>query len=117
MPPIILSMGLEETCIEKIAEHWSSSQLGVMPQVASLVEQIRSEAPALIVLGSDGKRADDGMAIVREIRSMHELLPNILISRHSSEVRAISALKAGVTDYFKYPIPYPQLFRSIDRLA
>jgi DNA-binding NtrC family response regulator len=86
-------------------------------QATSLVKRIRSEPPALIVLGANGKRTGDGLAIVRKIRSIHNSLPIILISRYSSEARAISALRAGATDYFKHPIPYPQLFRSIARLA
>jgi DNA-binding NtrC family response regulator len=119
MPPTIVTAGLEDQCIEKIARLCSSSQLGVIPQIqpASLVKRIQSEPPALIVLGADGRHTDDGMAIIRKIRSVHDSLPIILISRHSSEARAISALRAGVSDYFKYPIPYPQLFSSINRLA
>ncbi len=119
MPPTVLPAGLEDKCFERIAGQCSSSRLGVMPQVqvTSLVKWIQSKPPALIVLGANGKRTDDGLAIVRKIRSIHNSLPIILISRHSSEARAISALRAGVTDYFKYPIPYPQLFSSISRLA
>jgi DNA-binding NtrC family response regulator len=119
MPPIIITAGLEDKCHKKIAGQWSSSRHGVMVQVqvASLVKRIRSEPPALIVLGADGKRTNDGMAIVRKVRSANDALPIILISRYSSEARAIAALRSGVTDYFKYPIPYAQLFQSIDRLA
>jgi DNA-binding NtrC family response regulator len=119
MPPTLLTAGLEDKCCKKIAEQWSSSNRGVMVQVtvASLVKRIQSEPPDLVVLGTDGKRPDDGIDTIRKIRSINGAIPIILISYHSCEARVISALRAGVSDYFKYPIPYPQLFRCIDQLA
>lgn len=119
MPPTILTAGLEERCFERIAGQCSSSQLSVTPQmqVTSLVKRVQIGPPALIILGANGKHTDNILATARKIRSIHKSLPIILISRHSNEARAISALRAGVTDYFKYPIPYPKLLRTIDRLT
>lgn len=119
MPPTVLTVGLEEECFRRIFAQCSSSQLGVLSHVqgAALEKQLRFKPPALIILGTHGKRTDDGMAVARKIRSIDSSIPIILISRHSCEARAISALRAGVTDYYKYPVPYPQLFYSINRLA
>jgi PleD family two-component response regulator len=44
------------------------------------------------------------MAVARKIKSIDSSIPIILISRHSCEVRVIKALRAGVTDYYKYPV-------------
>jgi DNA-binding NtrC family response regulator len=41
--------------------------------------------------------------MARDVREKNPTAPIILLNRHSSEERAIAALRAGVTDYFKTP--------------
>ncbi len=56
------------------------------------------------------------MPLVRKIKYYHPQWPIILITRKSSEERAIAALKAGVTDYYKFPLSYDHLSKTIKAL-
>lgn len=69
----------------------------------------------LAVLGSSQNGGWDGLDLVDEIRRRDRRLPIILIGTHSSEERVITALRAGVKDYFKRPYSLDELLASIQR--
>ncbi len=76
---------------------------------------IHNQNVALIIISSYKEGTCDGLDSVAEIRRHHRQIPIILITRYSSEARAIAALRAGVSDYLKLPLSYQELLASIKR--
>lgn len=70
---------------------------------AGVLHSWQTVRPAVLVIGPSSVGTSDGLDMARDIRQRDPTLPIILINRHSSEDRAIAALHAGVTDYFKPP--------------
>jgi DNA-binding NtrC family response regulator len=69
----------------------------------------------LVIIGSFGDNSMDGLKTVAQIRRQDREVPLFLITRNSSEARVIAALRAGVTDYFKWPVSYEELIASVNR--
>lgn len=67
----------------------------------------------LAIICSQQENADDALQAARRIRSFSRQLPVILITVHSSIEHVISAMRAGVSDYFRTPLPYRELIASI----
>lgn len=67
----------------------------------------------IILSCSSHRLADEILKIPKEIRRYSSRVPIILITRYSSEELAISALKAGVNDYFKVPFSNEAILESI----
>ncbi len=65
----------------------------------------------LVIIGSFG----DGLKTVAQIRRQDSKVPLFLITKNSSEALVIAALRAGVTDYFKWPVSYEELIASVNR--
>ena len=71
--------------------------------------------PDLAIIDSHGNDAVEDLETVRLLRQQHRGIPVFLIVRQSSEGKAVAALRAGVTDYFKRPFLYQELLESINR--
>ena len=69
----------------------------------------------LVIIGSFGDNSMDGLKTVAQIRRQDREVPLFLITRNSSEALVIAALRAGVTDYFKWPVSYEELIASVNR--
>ena len=82
---------------------------------AATITSWQSRLPNLAIIGSAIDGRWDGLDLVKRIRATDKAIPLILITRQSSESRAIAALKLGVNDYFKWPINYNELLNSIKR--
>lgn len=74
---------------------------------------LQSGIPELVIIGSSHEHDRDGMKFAAQIRQHNRRIPIILLSRQSSEVRILAALRAGVTDYFKVPFSYDEILASI----
>jgi DNA-binding NtrC family response regulator len=72
--------------------------------------------PDLVIICSSEKISENGLKRARALRHEEKNLPIILITRFSSEARAIAALRAGVTDYFKLPLSNDAVVKSIRAL-
>lgn len=70
--------------------------------------------PDLIIIGAD-KKIDDDLKEANQIHQWNRDTPVILITKNSSEERAIAALRAGVNDYFKWPFSDEELIACIHR--
>ncbi len=57
----------------------------------------------LVIVASAGIDEDDGIRLIEKIRRFDETIPIVLVTRHSSEKKAVAALRAGADDYFKAP--------------
>lgn len=80
-----------------------------------VVHSVRCNSIDLTIIGSSRDGSWDGLDLVDEIRKRDRRLPIILVNVHSSEKRAIAALRAGVNDYFKHPYSFKNLIASIKR--
>jgi DNA-binding NtrC family response regulator len=82
---------------------------------ADIFRFAQRQRPDLIILGPFGDGAWDILHIAQQIRRAERAVPLILIAAHSSEALAIAALRAGIADYFKYPLACGELAASITR--
>jgi DNA-binding NtrC family response regulator len=71
--------------------------------------------PNLAIIDSPGLDPAPDLETASLLRRQSRDTPIFLIVKHSSEERAIAALRAGVTDYFKRPFSYKELLESIRR--
>ena len=78
--------------------------------------QYHSIQPDLIIVCSFRMDPEDKLNVIKKIRWFDKRVPIILITRFSTESRAIAALRAGVSDYFKVPFSSETLIQRIFRL-
>ena len=81
----------------------------------SALRFFKARKPDLVIISSCGDNSRDGLKTVLQIRRQDREVPLFLITRKSSEARVIAALRAGITDYFKWPVSYEELIASINR--
>ncbi|MBW2122584.1 MAG: response regulator, partial [Deltaproteobacteria bacterium] len=72
-------------------------------------------SPDLVLIGTSQGTGWDGLGVAVDIRKQDRIVPVILIAEHSSEAQAIAALRAGVSDYLKRPLPFAELLASVER--
>ena len=77
------------------------------------LEALKNTRPNLILACTYHRRIEDCLKRVRQIRRQAALIPIIMLTRYSSESRAIAAFRAGVNDYHKIPLPFDKLLNSI----
>jgi DNA-binding NtrC family response regulator len=58
----------------------------------------------------------DGMALLRQVRSRHPLLPFVLVTAHGSIDSAVAAMKEGADDYLLKPLNREELLVVVERL-
>ena len=83
--------------------------------LSRLAAEFRRLRPAAVVVGP---RPEDEAAVledVRRIRSDNRRVPFILTTIAGSEALATSALRAGVKDYFRRPVPVEAVVASVAR--
>jgi DNA-binding NtrC family response regulator len=76
---------------------------------------VKNQTPAIVIITSVSNDIKNGLHSVRQIRRINGTIPIIMISRYSSEDNAISAFRAGVTDYFKVPFRLEDVVQSVTR--
>jgi DNA-binding NtrC family response regulator len=76
----------------------------------------RKIKPDLVIICSTREISGDGLTVVKKIRRIESFLPIILITKFSSESRAIAALRARVNDYFKIPFSSDAVIDSVKHL-
>ena len=79
------------------------------------LETFQKDKPDLVLVYSLQKLIRDGLRITKCIRRRNQKVPIILITEHSTEERAIAALRVGVNDYFKMPFSDNALSTAIKR--
>ena len=86
------------------------------PEKCDVMAQYHLFQPDLIIICSFRMDPEDKINVVKRIRWFDKRIPIILITRFSSESRAIEALRAGVSDYFKVPFSSEILMQRVSRL-
>ena len=86
-------------------------------ETSVVIKTLNRIKPDLIIIYSTRKNSDNKLKFVENLRKCDRCIPIILSTRHSSEARAIAALRAGVNDYFKVPISSEKLLLSAKKLV
>jgi DNA-binding NtrC family response regulator len=68
----------------------------------------------VVVVGPSSKR-DEGLELAEAIRAANGSLPVVLVVADSSEELAIAALRAGVTEYVRFPLLEKELPAAVSR--
>jgi DNA-binding NtrC family response regulator len=89
----------------------------VVERTHATIRDVLSDHPDVAIVGCDGAIPLDGIIASRDLRQADPLLPVILVAERGSEELAIAAIKAGVTDYFKWPFQPGAVATSADQLA
>jgi DNA-binding NtrC family response regulator len=116
MGVFILTSGLKARHCDQLCDRYRPPEFRVteIMEADRVIAAVHSESPRIVILGSSGRTIDEGLAQVQKIKGATPNLPVILISRKSSEERAIAAFRAGTDDYFKEPVAWPVLLKRID---
>ena len=87
-----------------------------VPLLASCPESVRALKPAVVLIGITPADARQVFSIIEQIRADNPHLAVVLLATGGSEALAVSALRAGVADYFSEPFDEPALAASVQRL-
>jgi DNA-binding NtrC family response regulator len=86
------------------------------PEHGSVSGLCNSMDPDLVIVCSTGKSLGDKLGIIKNIRRFNKVIPIVLITWFSSELRAIAALRAGADDYFKLPLSTQKVVQRVSQL-
>jgi len=116
-PAILIVEGNKILC-QDLKGHLSRHGFEVieaLDKTTSALQFFKARKPDLVIISSCGDNSRDGLKTVAQIRRQDREVPLFLITRKSSEARVIAALRAGITEYFKWPVSYEDLIASINR--
>ena len=116
--PAVLIFGRDKVLHQKLNSRLVRHGFSVnyVRETSDIIKTYDRIQPDLTIVYSTGKSRDDQLKIVENIRKKDKHVPIILSTRYSSEARAIAALRAGVSDYFKVPISTQEMLLSAKRL-
>lgn len=116
-PGVILYSNAENGLPGTLEDTFSRHGLGVQraPDEETVVKTSYAGEAKLIIIGPLHECAANGLDLVHKIRQWDSTVPVILISGQSCEEAVIAALRAGVDDYFKTPVPIHELIASVLR--
>ncbi len=105
-PPTIMIVGRRCEVHEKLKRLFRTSEINTVTvedyrQTDRLMNQHR---PGVVVCTTAGRSAGKVRDMLTAIRQVDPHLPIILIARRRSESTVIAALRAGATDYFRWPV-------------
>ncbi len=76
---------------------------------------LQSASVDLVIVGSSQDAAWEEIEVARQIRKLARKVPIMLITANSSEELAVTALKAEINDYFKWPFSVQEFAAGINR--
>jgi DNA-binding NtrC family response regulator len=83
-------------------------------QKAGLRQALDSRVPDLIILGPSCVNPGNTFALTEEVRECSGSVRLLLVVDNSSEDLAIAALKAGITEYVKYPFTQAEFIHAVE---
>jgi DNA-binding NtrC family response regulator len=116
--PSIHILGMEEVFQQDLKRKLFQHGFAVFDasDVSDIFNTAQSIMPDLVIICSTKEFSGDGLKEIEAFRRRQAKLPIILITKFSSESRAIAALKAGANDYFKLPFSNKAILDSVKRL-
>ena len=73
------------------------------------VMRMAESSPSMVVIEHSPRCPWDGAELAGRMRRASPALPIYIVANPSSEETAIAALRSGVTDYFRRPVPFEEL--------
>jgi DNA-binding NtrC family response regulator len=98
---------------ESLLRHGFSMKQACEP--AGLTRLLLDREPDLVILGPSVIGPGNILDVVRQVRQFARSVPLLVIPLRSSEELAIAALRAGISDYVKYPIQENELIEAVKR--
>ena len=90
-------------------------ELNALTNPTSILECFHNVNPSLLILESPWKNDIDSLETASKIRQKDRRFPIILVTTNGSEALAISALRAGLKDYFTPPFLNHEFNASVNR--
>jgi DNA-binding NtrC family response regulator len=114
----ILIIGTDDPPPQKFKRRLSEYSYHIVHASAAsdIVELTQTRRPDLLIFYSTQYSNRDALKITKKLRQIGKNIPVILITKYSSESRAIAAIKAGVNDYLKFPVSFEDVIGSVKRL-
>jgi DNA-binding NtrC family response regulator len=116
--PTILIFGIDDILRQNLKRRLTNQGFVVneAPEHGSVSGLCNSMDPDLVIVCSTGKSLGDKLGIIKNIRRFNKVIPIVLITWFSSELRAIAALRAGADDYFKLPLSTQKVVQRVSQL-
>ena len=116
--PSIIIFGIDEILRQNLKRKlvYHGFIVNEAPHKCDALELYRASQPDLVIVCSYRRAPGDKLSIIKKIRKFSKKVPVILITRFSSEPRAVAALRAGANDYFKVPFSSETLVKRVFRL-
>jgi DNA-binding NtrC family response regulator len=117
--PTVLIFGRDEILHRKLKTRLVRHGFNVIQarRTSDTIKTFDRIKPDLIIIYSTKKNRDDKLKCVEDLRQRSKYVPIILSTRYSSEARVIAALRAGVTDYFKFPVSSDTILLNAKKLV
>jgi len=90
-------------------------QLKIFSNPTTILECFHNSHPSLLILESPWNNSTDTFGEVLKIRQEDSRFPIILVTTNGSEALAISALRAGLKDYFTPPFSSHEFNATVNR--
>lgn len=115
--PLIYILSEDNDSPEDLQQHLLRQGLKVVRSIrrTEALKLFEEAKPDLAIIDSANHDGEHDLEMLRLLRRQSRGTPVFLIVRESSEAKAIAALRAGATDYFKQPFSYRELLESIRR--
>jgi DNA-binding NtrC family response regulator len=116
--PRILLIESEESSRSGLGNRLSSRGFTVLTASGRVrgLESLQECAPDLVVISSPHDTRWDGLEVAKQIRRREKTIPLILITSHSTQARVLSALRAGVNDYFTPPFSNERFLARVEKI-
>jgi DNA-binding NtrC family response regulator len=86
-----------------------------LSDTTAVLQTVRTATPDLVIVGSAEQGPWHSLEVAQHLRCWDRTLPVMLLMPHSSEELAIAALRAGVSDYLKWPTSLDALTAGVHR--
>ncbi len=101
-----------QSCYYSIMKNGASVEL--LPLLES-IDCIDRQIHDLVLLDC-GMEVEDGLTVLRDIKTLHPAIPVIFITELNSEESAVNAFRSGARDYLKKPFKTEELEKSMATL-
>jgi DNA-binding NtrC family response regulator len=115
--PVVLVYGIDDILHQNLKSRLVSYGFSVIEALDQQYpsDQLQTVLPDIFIISTIGESFGNGIKVIKEIRKTHKSTPVIFIVEKSTEARAITAIKAGVNDYFKLPFSCEAVAKSAKR--
>ena len=116
--PTILLIASDQSCLPELGTFLCGRGFTVLtaPGPTQGQDSVKACAPDLVIINSPQDASWDGLEVAKQIRRREKTIPLILITSHSTEARVLSALRAGIDDYFTSPFSNERFLARVEKI-